>query len=90
MLIVEPAAFRTDALIKDSVYMGNPIPDYNEMRQAAIERYKRTHEMLRGDPRKAMEAVVDVVRGEGEGTRARVADVSYAWGPECFGCEREV
>ncbi|KAJ7660293.1 hypothetical protein DFH06DRAFT_1044022 [Mycena polygramma] len=66
MLIVEPAAFRTDALIKNSVYIGNPLPDYDDMRAAAAERYKKGHRMLKGDPAKAMEAVVDVVRGEGK------------------------
>ncbi|KAJ7086228.1 hypothetical protein C8R44DRAFT_752636 [Mycena epipterygia] len=66
MLIVEPAAFRTNALIKNSVYTGNAIPDYDAMRDAAIERYKKTHRMLKGDPAKAMEAVTDVVRGEGK------------------------
>ncbi|KAJ7639917.1 hypothetical protein B0H17DRAFT_1010325 [Mycena rosella] len=65
MLIVEPAAFRTDALIRKSVYTDNPIPDYNAMRDAAIQRYKDMHRALRGDPAKAMEAVTDVVRGEG-------------------------
>ncbi|KAF8140890.1 hypothetical protein K438DRAFT_2115996 [Mycena galopus ATCC 62051] len=55
MLNVEPAAFRTDALVNNSVYMGNPIPDYDEMPKG-----------LKGDPAKAMEAVVDVVRGEGK------------------------
>lgn len=66
MLIVEPAAFRTDILIKKPVYTGNPIEDYDAMRAAAAERYERGHRMLKGDPAKAMEAVVDVVRGEGK------------------------
>ncbi|KAJ7438655.1 hypothetical protein B0H11DRAFT_1829209 [Mycena galericulata] len=66
MLIVEPAAFRTDALIGNSVYTGNPIPDYDQMRTEAAERYRKAHRMLKGDPAKAMEAVVDVVRGEGK------------------------
>ncbi|KAJ7720465.1 hypothetical protein DFH07DRAFT_933087 [Mycena maculata] len=66
MLIVEPAAFRTDALIKNTVYMGNKIPDYDAMRAEAVKRYKNTQRMLKGDPVKAMEAVVDVVRGEGK------------------------
>ncbi|KAF8143501.1 hypothetical protein K438DRAFT_2109225 [Mycena galopus ATCC 62051] len=66
MLIVEPAAFRTGALVNDSVYMGNPIPDRDETRDAATKRHKRTQKELKGDPAKAMEAVVDVVRGEGK------------------------
>ncbi|KAJ6557644.1 hypothetical protein B0H19DRAFT_1210449 [Mycena capillaripes] len=69
MLIVEPAAFRTDALIKNPVYTGNPIAEYDAIRAAAAERYKTGHRMLKGDPAKAMEAVVDVVRGEGKAAR---------------------
>ncbi|KAJ7086822.1 hypothetical protein B0H15DRAFT_950334 [Mycena belliarum] len=65
MLIVEPAAFRTDALIGNAVYTGNALPDYDVMRAMAAQRYKDTHKALRGDPAKAMGAVVDVVRGEG-------------------------
>ncbi|KAJ7086827.1 NAD-P-binding protein [Mycena belliarum] len=65
MLIVESAAFRTDALIGNAVYTGNASPDYDVMRVMAVQRYKDTHKALRGDPAKAMAAVVDVVRGEG-------------------------
>ncbi|KAJ7086830.1 hypothetical protein B0H15DRAFT_950343 [Mycena belliarum] len=49
MLIVEPAAFRTDALIGNAVYTGNPLPDYDVMRASAAQRYKHTHKALRGD-----------------------------------------
>ncbi|KAJ7882636.1 hypothetical protein B0H14DRAFT_3105973 [Mycena olivaceomarginata] len=66
VLIIEPAAFRTGALISNSMYTDNPLPAYDAMRAAAIERYKRTQENLTGDPAKAMETVVDVVRGEGK------------------------
>ncbi|KAJ7445656.1 hypothetical protein FB451DRAFT_1148737 [Mycena latifolia] len=65
MVIVEPAAFRTDALVSLGVSTDHPIPDYDTMRAAAIQRYKDSYRALRGDPAKAMETVVDVVRGEG-------------------------
>ncbi|KAJ7445848.1 hypothetical protein FB451DRAFT_1292337 [Mycena latifolia] len=65
MLIVEPAAFRTDALVSPGVSTDHPIPDYDTMRAVAIQRYKDSYRALRGDPAKAMEAVVNVVRGEG-------------------------
>ncbi|KAJ7882629.1 hypothetical protein B0H14DRAFT_2339907, partial [Mycena olivaceomarginata] len=66
VLIIEPAAFRTGALISNPMYTGNPLPAYDAMRAAAIDRYKWTQENVTGDPAKAMEAVVDVVRGEGK------------------------
>ncbi|KAJ7359963.1 hypothetical protein DFH08DRAFT_953052 [Mycena albidolilacea] len=65
-LASEPAAFRTGALINNPMYTDNPLPTYDAMRAAAIERYKRIQENLTGDPAKAMQAVVDVVRGEGK------------------------
>ncbi|KAJ6609033.1 hypothetical protein B0H10DRAFT_2065674 [Mycena sp. CBHHK59/15] len=66
MLIVEPAGFKTDGLIKNSVYMGNKIPDYDEMREKSVQWYKTVAGMVKGDPAKAMEALTDVVRGEGK------------------------
>lgn len=66
VLIIEPAAFRTGALISNPMYTGNPLPAYDAMGAAAIDRYKWTQENVTGDPAKAMEAVVDVVRGEGK------------------------
>ncbi|KAJ7239361.1 hypothetical protein C8J57DRAFT_1372952 [Mycena rebaudengoi] len=66
MLIVEPAAFRTDSLVKSTIYRGNEIGDYDEMRDQAVERYKTVHRNLKGDPAKAMEVLTDVVRGEGK------------------------
>ncbi|KAJ7884199.1 hypothetical protein B0H14DRAFT_2339192, partial [Mycena olivaceomarginata] len=66
VLIIEPAAFRTGALISNPMYTGNPLPAYDAMRAAAIDGYKWTQENVTGDPAKAMEAVVDVVRGEGK------------------------
>ncbi|KAJ7277216.1 hypothetical protein C8J57DRAFT_1308822 [Mycena rebaudengoi] len=66
MLIIEPAAFRTDSLVKSTIYRGNEIEDYDEMRDQAVERYKTVHRNLKGDPAKAMEVLTDVVRGEGK------------------------
>ncbi|KAJ6504110.1 hypothetical protein C8R47DRAFT_1038358 [Mycena vitilis] len=64
MLIVEPAAFRTNSLMNTEYYTGNPIPDYAEMREKSIKWYE-TITAICSDPAKAMEVVTDVVRGEG-------------------------
>ncbi|KAJ7678091.1 hypothetical protein DFH06DRAFT_1316878 [Mycena polygramma] len=68
MLIVEPAAFRTNSLMNTEYYTGNLIPDYAEMREKSIEWYETINKLVKGDPAKAMEVVTDVVRGEGGAT----------------------
>ncbi|RDX43110.1 NAD-P-binding protein [Lentinus brumalis] len=64
-LIVEPGLFRTNFL-DDPVYTGNPIPDYNAMREEIAKRRRGAQGHMNGDPAKAMELLVDVVRGEGK------------------------
>ncbi|KAI0754392.1 NAD-P-binding protein [Daedaleopsis nitida] len=64
-LILEPGAFRT-ASLDGEMYTDNRIPDYDEMRAEAMKRIKWAREHMPGDPVKAMELLVDVVRGEGK------------------------
>ncbi|KAJ6551335.1 hypothetical protein B0H19DRAFT_950510 [Mycena capillaripes] len=65
MLIVEPAAFRTNSLMNTAYYTGNKIQDYDEMREKSIKWYETINGLVRGDPAKAMEVLTDVVREEG-------------------------
>ncbi|KAF7369241.1 putative oxidoreductase YusZ [Mycena venus] len=67
VLLVQPGAFRTSiASQSSSVYhTSNPIPDYDAMRGVSEGRFKGLSGTEKGDPSKAMDAVVDVVRGEG-------------------------
>ncbi|KAJ6466020.1 hypothetical protein C8R47DRAFT_1154158 [Mycena vitilis] len=65
MLIVQPAAFRTNSLMNTEYYTGNEILDYAEMRERSIKWFETVHNLVKGDPSKAMEVVTDVVRGEG-------------------------
>lgn len=46
----------------------NPIPAYDNIRTVASEELRSDAGKQKGDPNKAMEAVVDVVRGEGKST----------------------
>ncbi|KAI9069677.1 NAD-P-binding protein [Trametes sanguinea] len=66
-LIVEPGGFRTNSLslpwTEDHL-----IDDYEQLRTAAKERFADVNKAFRGDPDKAMELLVDVVRGEGRAT----------------------
>ena len=65
MLIVEPAAFRTENMFASPSFEGNPIADYDSMREGSKARVKQIDGTQPGDPVKAMRVLVDVVRGEG-------------------------
>ncbi|KAF8140725.1 hypothetical protein K438DRAFT_1692543 [Mycena galopus ATCC 62051] len=65
MLIVEPAAFRTNSLMGTPYYAGNMISDYDKTREQSIKWYETINGLAKGDPAKAMEVLTDVVRGEG-------------------------
>jgi hypothetical protein len=66
VLIVEPGAFKTEGIHSQKFFASNPIAAYNEMRKTATEAFGSIYGTQKGDPDKAMEAVVDVVRGEGK------------------------
>ncbi|TRM60748.1 hypothetical protein BD626DRAFT_503731 [Schizophyllum amplum] len=64
--LVQPGAFRTEGIYSQGFYSGNPIPAWHELREAFRARYASIPGTEKGDPAKAMEALVDVVRGEGK------------------------
>ncbi|KAJ3495562.1 hypothetical protein NLJ89_g10607 [Agrocybe chaxingu] len=65
VLLVQPGAFRTEGIYGQPYFTGNPIPDHDELRTKSIARFAAVAGSERGDPDKAAEAIVDVVRGEG-------------------------
>ncbi|TCD62926.1 hypothetical protein EIP91_006224 [Steccherinum ochraceum] len=66
VLIVEPGPFRTEKIYSQPLYDENRIAAYNPMLEY-IDNLVRTKiaGFQPGDPRKAMEVLADVVRGEG-------------------------
>ncbi|KAH7925194.1 NAD(P)-binding protein [Leucogyrophana mollusca] len=68
VLIVEPGSFRTKVSYAHPFFSANPIPDYDESRKLGFQTFAAHPEKFRGDPSKAMNIVVDVVRGEGVAT----------------------
>lgn len=66
VLIVAPGAFRTEGIYGQTFLESNPIPAYDGVRTATGSKFKSGAGKEKGDPNKAMEAVVDVVRGEGK------------------------
>ncbi|KAL0947781.1 hypothetical protein HGRIS_013856 [Hohenbuehelia grisea] len=65
VLLVAPGAFRTESAYKQPWVSPNPMPEYATTRNTSISRFNGVRDTMRGDPAKAMEVVVDVVRGEG-------------------------
>ncbi|TFK70267.1 NAD(P)-binding protein [Pluteus cervinus] len=65
VLLVAPGSFRTEGIYGQSYHLSNQIADYDTLRHAGHTRFKSISGTEKGDPDKAMEAVVDVVRGEG-------------------------
>ncbi|KAF8201221.1 hypothetical protein K438DRAFT_1821625 [Mycena galopus ATCC 62051] len=64
VLLVEPGAFRT-GIYGQAYHTSNPIDDYERIRTVSASRFASVSGTEKGDPAKAMEAVVDVVRGQG-------------------------
>jgi NAD(P)-dependent dehydrogenase (short-subunit alcohol dehydrogenase family) len=64
-LLVAPGSFKTENIYGKKYHTINPIPAYNELRTASEKRFYSIPGTQKGDPDKAMEIVVDIVRGEG-------------------------
>ncbi|TFK33479.1 hypothetical protein BDQ12DRAFT_691158 [Crucibulum laeve] len=65
VLLVAPGAFRTEGIYGQQFYVDNPIPDYDNIRITSKAQFASVSGTEKGDPAKAMEVLVDVVRGEG-------------------------
>ena len=65
-LLVAPGAFRTEGIYGSQWSPENNIPAYDALRDAATQRFHSICGTEKGDPAKAMELLVDVVKGEGK------------------------
>ena len=65
VLNVAPGAFRTEGIYSNGFYDQNKLASYDDIRNAAAKRFASIPGTEKGDPTKAMEILVDVVRGEG-------------------------
>ncbi|KAJ2916163.1 hypothetical protein MD484_g4236, partial [Candolleomyces efflorescens] len=66
VMLVAPGAFRTEGIYGGQFPKDNLIPAYDSLRDASIKRFHSVAGTEKGDPDKAMDLVVDVVRGEGK------------------------
>jgi NAD(P)-dependent dehydrogenase (short-subunit alcohol dehydrogenase family) len=66
VLLVAPGSFRTEGIYGGQFPKDNLIPAYDNLREASIKRFNSIAGTEKGDPDKAMDLVVDVVRGEGK------------------------
>ncbi|KAF5377040.1 hypothetical protein D9757_007722 [Collybiopsis confluens] len=65
ILLLAPGAFRTEIYKNSPFHQDNSFSDYDEIRTVATNRFASLANKEPGDPVKAMDAVVDAVRGEG-------------------------
>ncbi|KAG5727371.1 hypothetical protein E4T56_gene12054 [Termitomyces sp. T112] len=65
VLLVAPGSFRTEGIYNQEYNMSNPIAANTLVREDSATKFKALTQTGQGDPAKAMEAVVDIVRGEG-------------------------
>ncbi|KAL1725288.1 hypothetical protein EV714DRAFT_240127 [Schizophyllum commune] len=66
VMLVQPGSFRTEGMYGQGFYNGNKIPAWNDIHATARARFASVPGTEKGDPAKAMRALVDVVRGEGK------------------------
>lgn len=66
VLIVQPSSFRTESMLTYPYHNGERIHEYDLMRENSLKVIDSLHGNQPGDPVKAVELVVDVVRGEGK------------------------
>lgn len=65
VLLVAPGSFRTEGIYGQGYSCATSIKDYDDIRTLSRQRIGSIAGLEKGDPKKAMEVVVDVVRGEG-------------------------
>ena len=65
VLLVAPGAFATEGIYGQGCRTHNAIAAYDVMREATRSKFFSLESFATGDPDKAMEAVVDVVKGQG-------------------------
>jgi len=65
VVLVEPGAFRTEGIGGQQYFTSNPIADYDALRTFSRAKFSSVPGTQNGDPDKAAEVIVDVVRGEG-------------------------
>jgi len=65
VLLVQPGAFRTEGIYGQPYHTTNLISEYDSVRDVSITRFRGVPGTEQGDPDKAAEAIVDVVRREG-------------------------
>jgi len=72
----EPGYFRTSFLTPDNAGHGKAaIPDYQEMVESTNTRFRAINGKQPGDPKKAVQVIIDVVRGEGMATGREIPTV---------------
>lgn len=65
VLLVAPGAFRTEGIHSKPFFEERPISAYDSVRRVTAQRFSSIPGTQKGDPVRAMEVLVDIVKGEG-------------------------
>jgi hypothetical protein len=88
-IIFELGYFRTKVMHPDNVKLrSTPIADYDDLRNGVVQLIKSVSGNQPGDPKKAVEIMVDVVKGEGVAEGKSTPD-RLPLGPDCLDTMRK-
>lgn len=73
---------------ENAKFCPNPIADYDDMRNAVAQFVQSTNGKQPGDPKKAVEIMIDVVRGEGV-AEGKAFPERLPLGPDCLATMRK-
>ena len=65
VMLVAPGAFRTEGIHAKPFYEDRPLEEYDVCRKTMAQRFASISGTQKGDPQKAMDVLVDIVRQEG-------------------------
>ncbi|KAL4912093.1 hypothetical protein BDW62DRAFT_215292 [Aspergillus aurantiobrunneus] len=88
-LLVEPGQFRTELLsLQNSMFAETGIAEYEDVARGTFETFRMAHGNQRGDPRKGVARIIDVVRGE-NGAAGREWPKELSLGPDAVSVIRK-
>jgi hypothetical protein len=87
--LVEPGQFRTKLLsAKNSMFAETKFPEYRELTEASFKSFRDANGKQRGDPKKGVARIIDVVKGE-NAAKGKAWPKELALGPDAVAAIRK-
>ncbi|RHZ49210.1 putative short-chain oxidoreductase [Aspergillus thermomutatus] len=88
-LLVEPGQFRTELLsANNSMFVETRFPEYRALADASFATFRDAHGKQRGDPKKGVARIIDVVKGE-NAAKGKEWPTELALGPDAVAVIRK-